>query len=731
MNILFRKWLSACVAMMAISLGILSCEKEPDTKDTVFGINEETVEVPALGGTAKVTYSLENPVEGLQVEVSEDCEWISGFDTSVANEISFSVAANEDPASRDAAVEVVYGDKKDSFTVRQKGAGEKMFTIEASDLTSSTFTAKVTPKDKEMTYLLNYTEKAFYDTYEGDMEKFIEKDLEWYEFIGGQQGLTLEQTLAKLVVKGDVEKKMKGMLPEVEYVCFVYGITTDAKVTSELEYIPVKTLPVDKVDMTFDVKVDVKKGEFKIDINPSDNGQGYFFDYYVKSDLDKAEATVAQAAQAYILRELDAAEVNGETREHRLQELLDIGPAGFNYEGVTGGLECIAFAVAVNEEGFLCSEVSTKDFKTVDVVMSDNEITISSSEQTAASITADFKTTNEDPYVVMCYESSHWSGKTDEEILETLTSGSFSLENVLKGDASFQFNFLNPETAYTVFAFGYDFGVTTGLFKAEFKTVKASDPADLKFTFSYSDVTSSSFKMNVTPDPLDATYFYDIVPAEFTAEDVKTAIEDLYNEQLNNQEVKDKAEFFSNLATMGAVSQEYVGLNPDTEYIGFAVGVYIEKGEYATEIILAEESVRTEAGAGSDCTVNVTWDKYFDAKALSEVTTGVVGDQYLDGNYAMLPATLEMVTNGKMLLYGVMMAEDTGKELSDSEIIDLISSKLAPNANKHYNFFMEYDKEYWIYSVAKEFINSVYTPVFKQKVKLTRDGVSPVSEYGK
>ena len=186
MNFLFRKWLSACVAMIAISLGFISCDKEEDLKGTEFGINEENVEVLALGGSAKVTYSLKNPVEGLNVEVKEDCEWISDFDQSVENEISFTVAANTETASRKATIEVVYGDLKDSFTVSQKGAEEKMFDIQATDLTTSTFVAKVAPKDKEMAYLLNYTEKAYFDTHIGDMEAFIAKDLEWYEFIGGQ-----------------------------------------------------------------------------------------------------------------------------------------------------------------------------------------------------------------------------------------------------------------------------------------------------------------------------------------------------------------------------------------------------------------------------------------------------------------------------------------------------------------------------------------------------------------
>ena len=87
-------------------------------------LDSNLVEIANAGGDAKITYQLENAVEGVSVQVQSLATWISDFDVSRKGVISFRVAANEVPEAREALVEVSYKglEKNQSFTVKQEAA---------------------------------------------------------------------------------------------------------------------------------------------------------------------------------------------------------------------------------------------------------------------------------------------------------------------------------------------------------------------------------------------------------------------------------------------------------------------------------------------------------------------------------------------------------------------------------------------------------------------------------
>ncbi len=141
---------SAVIAVLAVS-----CDKtepvepdDPKTPDPELSL-QESIEVPADGGVFSITYTIENQNDSLSVEASsESNEWIHSFDCSVPGTISFTVDEYTDETqSREAAVDVVYGDITGQFTVIQT-ASEPYFVIGISDIDYSTFVVNVTPRDK-------------------------------------------------------------------------------------------------------------------------------------------------------------------------------------------------------------------------------------------------------------------------------------------------------------------------------------------------------------------------------------------------------------------------------------------------------------------------------------------------------------------------------------------------------------------------------------------------------
>ena len=82
---------------------------EPVVEDPALTLtSEEQMSFEAEGGAGEITYTLENPVEGLEVVASADVPWVANF--AVAEEkITFNVAANEDEEQREAVITVEYG----------------------------------------------------------------------------------------------------------------------------------------------------------------------------------------------------------------------------------------------------------------------------------------------------------------------------------------------------------------------------------------------------------------------------------------------------------------------------------------------------------------------------------------------------------------------------------------------------------------------------------------------
>lgn len=84
----------------------------------VIVLSQNSMEFAPEGGDCLITYTIENPVEGVELAVSEDADWITDA-IALDGEFYCYVAANETSAMREAAVTFTYGDVTKEFTVKQ------------------------------------------------------------------------------------------------------------------------------------------------------------------------------------------------------------------------------------------------------------------------------------------------------------------------------------------------------------------------------------------------------------------------------------------------------------------------------------------------------------------------------------------------------------------------------------------------------------------------------------
>ena len=109
-------------------LGIVSCQKNgQDTPtpgaDPVFkNVSQTEANLPEEGGTVTVTFEIENPVEGAQVEPVISVEWVTVASVD-ATSVSFTVAANESVEPRETSIFVAYANKASfDLAINQAGA---------------------------------------------------------------------------------------------------------------------------------------------------------------------------------------------------------------------------------------------------------------------------------------------------------------------------------------------------------------------------------------------------------------------------------------------------------------------------------------------------------------------------------------------------------------------------------------------------------------------------------
>lgn len=112
--------------LLALPLVFAACgnepEPEPVVKDPVLNVTETTLDFVAEGADGTIHYSVENAVEGTEVEATCAADWVN--DLTVAENITFVVEANDGEA-RETSIVVAYGDLQKSVAVKQAAKGEE------------------------------------------------------------------------------------------------------------------------------------------------------------------------------------------------------------------------------------------------------------------------------------------------------------------------------------------------------------------------------------------------------------------------------------------------------------------------------------------------------------------------------------------------------------------------------------------------------------------------------
>ena len=124
--------------LLALPLAFAACEETPQTDEPKPGpennepkltlTSNATMDFTAIGGEGVITYTLENAVEGTNLEATCEAGWV--LNLTVGETVTFTVPENEATEAREAKVKVAYGDKGFEVAVKQAGKQEAPKTPE-------------------------------------------------------------------------------------------------------------------------------------------------------------------------------------------------------------------------------------------------------------------------------------------------------------------------------------------------------------------------------------------------------------------------------------------------------------------------------------------------------------------------------------------------------------------------------------------------------------------------
>lgn len=465
-----------CLA--AAALAVVSCEKpdgpqpQEEPKDpATLQINESMVQADGEGGEYIFTYVLTKPDGStLEAECSED--WVNGFDLSTEGIVTFNVDPNPSLESRIVNVYLKYGKLSDKIVVSQTGvtAGDFDASFDITyNIDGPYVTMNVTPEPKDIRYYAWYYSKKGMETalaqspgvtIEMYLKRLVEVEISNAIYYGSYAGYTAEQAVAELTMKGAASQKFE-LNGETDFYGFACAVSDGGEILSEVTYNEFTTGTVPPSDNVLEIIVD--------QVNTDR------ISYSVKTSCNDQYATFI----------LPGSEVEGKS-DKEIVEMFN------NTDNYVGYLKFGDFSgtVLVNEEdadyyilafGFEYGMATTEILREkVHTLKADPsvvpEISIAIDKVTHYRIKA---TAQADPSTSLYYVDWCYAEQTAEEAMGIVREAAeWFVDNGyypnlaacmkvmgVKGRHSVEFQALEPETAYRVFAIGID--ETTGEFNTE------------------------------------------------------------------------------------------------------------------------------------------------------------------------------------------------------------------------------------------------------------------------
>ncbi len=239
------------------------------------------------------------------------------------------------------------------------------FTIQLSNITSSSVKMEVTPSNDTDTYYFDVVEKSVLNHYsspEAFVADYISQLKAYYE----EEGMSLGDALSQGPDSWEYQENY--LSPNTEHYAFAFGVTAEGVITSEVTMKSFKTLEAaagggsdESSNNSFAVTVSaITSSSATVAVTPS-NSDTYYFDVVEKNIYD-----------AYPDKQTFATEMVANIKEYyesygyTLADALSSGSDTYTYEDLLdANTDYYAFAVGVSSSGAITTDITVKAFTTL------------------------------------------------------------------------------------------------------------------------------------------------------------------------------------------------------------------------------------------------------------------------------------------------------------------------------------------------------------------------------
>ncbi len=476
------------LATIVLAVASWSCKPSgiDDVVDTATSVkfDQEVIDLSYDESTVTLNYTINNGIEGIDIVAATEAEWIS--EIAPANgTLTFRVAQNQTTESRSTKLRVTYPNAETVYImVKQAQFDAITFELEVTNSTSTSCSTLIKPSNEDYVYIAYMAEVDYFLSAQiTTAEELFMDDYNYYMAFAKQWEAPLLKEfflMNYIAYQGEYSIEWTGMMPGKEYVLYVYAIefneeNSDYWLASPITYQMVILESEELSEVEFDVEVEINGPNATYDITPQ-NWDGYYYltvyeegDYmYRTTPADDKYSELISSAWLDMMAELMA---SGYAPDQIIGLMCLQGPEQYSetLKGDTSYAMVIYAVDMVDGMPQVVSKPQVKNFTTEAIGASDMtlDIKVENKYVRVADVTVT-PSTNE-YYTVAIVPFSEVPESSNAEIIDWLNDN-FSMDTY-HGEIFSHLNTLQPETSYSILAYGYYGGVvTTDLFRYDFTT---------------------------------------------------------------------------------------------------------------------------------------------------------------------------------------------------------------------------------------------------------------------
>ncbi len=480
-------------ATIVLAVASWSCKPSGvnDVVDTTTSVkfDQEVVDLGYEETTVTLHYTINNGIEGIDIVASSEAEWISEIDAANGT-LTFRVAENQDVKARETKLRVTYPNADTVYIVVKQAEFDAItFELEVTANSSTSCSTLIKPSNEDYAYIAYMAEVDYFLSAQiTTAEELFQDDYDYYMAFAKQWEAPLLKEfflMNYIAYQGEYSIEWTGMVPDKEYVLYVYAIefneaNDDYWMASPVTYQMVTLESGELTEVDFNVDVDVNGPNATYHIAPQNWEGHYYLTIYEEGDYmyrdTPADSDYSKLISSIWLDMMAELMASGYAPNQIIELVCLQGDEEYSetLKGDTNYALVIYAVDMVDGMPQVVSKPQIKNFTTEAIGASDMtlDIKVENKYVRVADVTVT-PSTNE-YYTVAIVPFSEVPESSNAEIIDWLNDN-FAMDSY-HGEIFSHLNTLQPETSYSILAYGYYGGVvTTDLFRYDFTTDAESE----------------------------------------------------------------------------------------------------------------------------------------------------------------------------------------------------------------------------------------------------------------